>query len=67
MTPEERKPRYYGRPVNFRPSKVHDFEVCYGAGGLAQSLRYINDCGYEIISVTQNGTEYTVVFRRPAP
>lgn len=53
-------------PEDARKRFVFDFEICYGSGGLAQTLRYVNDFGYEILSVTQNGTEYTVVFRRPA-
>lgn len=53
-------------PEDVRKRCVFDFEICYGSGGLAQTLRYVNDFGYEVISVTQNGTEYTVVFRRPA-
>lgn len=52
-------------PEDARKRCVFDFEICYGPGGLAHLLRYVNDFGYEVISVTQNGTEYTVVYRRP--
>ena len=51
-------------PEDVRKRQIYDFEICYGAGGLASTLRHINDFCYEVISVTQNGTEYTVVFRR---
>ena len=52
-TPEGRADRF-----------VFDFEICRGVDGLRDALQTINFCGYAVISVTQNGTEYTVVFRR---
>lgn len=51
-------------PEDARKRQIYDFKICYGAGGLASTLRHINDFGCEVISVTKNGTEYTVVFRR---
>ena len=51
-------------PEDVRKRQVFDFEVCAGREGLRDALRIINYCGYDVISVTQNGTEYTVVFRR---
>ena len=52
-TPEGRADRF-----------VFDFEICRGVDGLRDALQTINFCGYAVISVTQNGPEYTVVFRR---
>ena len=42
MTPEERKPVYYGRPVNYPPHKVCDFEICFGEEELKRTMATLN-------------------------
>lgn len=52
-----------------RPGRktVYDFDHAEGSRGLAGLLAYINEKGYELVTVTQDGSDYTVFFRRPAP
>lgn len=64
MTPEERKPQYYGRPVNRRLHPVYDFEICFGEDGLKRCLADINCSRFEIVAVTQTMDKYTIFFRR---
>ena len=64
VTPEDRKPIYYGRPVNRPPLKVYDFEICYGEDELKQCLAIINHSFVELVTVTQTMDKYTVFFRR---
>lgn len=65
VTPEERKPRYYGRPVNIRPAKVYDFEKCCTVGDIERVIEEINLNGWELICVTPAYERaYFVFFRR---
>lgn len=45
----------------------NDFELCADTGELKQTLRCIDDNGYTMVTVTQDGAgTYTVFFCRPA-
>lgn len=61
---EERKPVYYGRPVNYPPHKVCDFEICFGEEELKQVMATLNYNGFDLVTVTQTMDKYTVFFRR---
>ena len=52
-----------------RPARkmVYDFDKVKGTKGLAVILASINLNGFDLITVTQDGFDYTVFFRRPAP
>lgn len=45
---------------------VYDFELCEGIRALEKTIDAVNRHGYDIVSVTQFGDEYTVFFRRRA-
>ncbi len=46
---------------------IHDFELCADPSELADTLRCIDESGYEMIGITQKASGvYTVFFRRPA-
>lgn len=46
---------------------ITDFERCADAEELAMTLRYMNENGYILVTVTQDASGvYTVFFRRPA-
>lgn len=64
ITSEECKPRYTGRPVNYVPLRVYDFELCNGVDALKQCLAKINYHGFDVVGFTQDGSCYTVLFRR---
>lgn len=53
-------------PVPGRRLKcVYDYDVCNGSDDLSQMLLYINDNGFDLVNVTQDGSgAYTVFFRR---
>lgn len=46
---------------------VYDFELAEGSGELRQVLKQINLNGFKLITVTQTGLLYTIIFRRQAP
>ena len=48
------------------PKYLYDFELAEGSMELREILESINLNRYKIISVTQTGLLYTVVFQRPA-
>lgn len=43
---------------------MYDFELCVGFRELKETVRQINENGYALVAVTQNGEGYTVFFRR---
>lgn len=43
---------------------IYDFEFCVGLDELKQTIRTINDNGYNLVCVTQCEDTYTVFFRR---
>ena len=57
VTPEERK----GRVAHWW---AYDFELCNGAEELKRCLEKINYHGLDVVSLTQDGGVYTVLFRR---
>ena len=57
----------YAVLVSTPKKRIIDFERCADTEELATALRCINDNGYYMIGVTQDGAgTYTVFFRRPA-
>lgn len=44
---------------------VYDIEICVGVEELKRTLHIINNCGWPIVSMTQNEEVYTILFRRP--
>jgi hypothetical protein len=46
---------------------LYVFVRCVGDDELEQIIQTINENGYDLVSVTQNGDTYTVFFRRYAP
>lgn len=44
---------------------VYDIEICVGVEELKRSLHIINNCGWPIVSMTQNEEVYTILFKRP--
>ena len=57
--------RYYG-PEPELPRIVCDFERC-AERDLPVTILKINDCGYNVFAVTQNGCDFTVFYHRPYP
>lgn len=49
-----------------QPQFLYDYALCEDFRELEKSLQAINESGYQLVSVTQNGWMYTVFFRRPA-
>ena len=45
---------------------IYDFAYCVGLDELKRTIHLINESRWEIISMTQNQEEYTILFRRPA-
>lgn len=45
---------------------LYDFAYCVGLDELKNAIHQINESRWEIISMTQNQEEYTILFRRPA-
>ena len=45
---------------------LYDFAYCVGHDELKKTIYLINESRWEIISMTQNQEEYTILFRRPA-
>lgn len=54
-------------PNPFKPRCLYDFEICADYDELKATLKSINHCGYQLVSVTQDHRGfYTVFFRRCA-
>ncbi len=49
-----------------RQRAFYDYTECDGIASLEAAIRYINENGLKLISVTQNGDQYKVFFRRIA-
>lgn len=47
--------------------RVYDYTECDGPAALASVIRYFNEKGMSIISVTQKGDQYKVFFQKGAP
>ena len=59
--------RWYGQPKNTAPVYFTDFELCADTKELGQTLTFIDNHGYSLVSATQDSSgTYTVFFRRPA-
>lgn len=43
---------------------IYDFDLCGDLSELKETIRAINENGYNIVSVTQSGDTYMVFFRR---
>ena len=57
----------YAARVSTPRKRITDFELCADTSELAKTLRCIDDNGYYMSGVTQDGSGvYTVFFRRPA-
>lgn len=52
----------HGRPP--LRSSFYDYTECDGIAPLEAAIRYINENGLKLISVTQNGDQYKVFFQR---
>ncbi len=52
----------HGRPP--LRSSFYDYTECDGIASLEAAIRHINENGLKLISVTQNGDQYKVFFRR---
>ncbi len=57
--------RWYGQAPE-PPRIVCDFERCTERD-LPVTILKINDCGYNVFAVTQNGCDFTVFYHRPYP
>ena len=51
-----------------KPAKyIYDFEICADYEEMKGILSYINRCGYDLVSVTQDSRDFfTIFFRRRA-
>ena len=56
---------WYGQ-ASEPPRIVCDFERCTERD-LPVTILKINDCGYNVFAVTQNGCDFTVFYHRPYP
>ena len=48
----------------FQPAFLYDFELCVGTDELKETIRTINNRGYNLVCVSQHEDIYTVFFRR---
>lgn len=64
--PTKIKPRAQSAPLLAATAywRRFDFRICDGVGALKKTLTEINEKGWVIVSVTQFGHVYTVVFKR---
>lgn len=47
-----------------RLTYIYDYDFCVGKDELNQTMREINQRGFELLSVTQTAGAYTIFFRR---
>lgn len=60
-TPEDRNGRGPNMVAHWW---AYDFELCNGVDELKRCLEKINYHGFDVVSLTQDGGVYTVLFRR---